>query len=315
MRKVLYLLIVILFISCSKSDEIIDDPLFVEYGLQDKFNNTENVIVNELLDSLIFFSGKLRNSDKIGLVVSDAKTKNKLIDIVPFDNNQLEIYQPYEGNTTVTIESIICYQAVQNATTITVFIKTTGYNSNSSISTPIDTYHYLFIKDNKIVKIHNVNNSSGDYPIMKWGQNFLLYMFTEYNKGYFLFSPLGEIITEVIYGRERYGTEYDFGTYDNYALNNLYQGDVINDFEAICVDILNIYGAYNINRMDLRKRSYIWDTPIDISKLDRPQFNDKKIISKSINHFTYELSYTEYSGNKGIMRFKVNLETGEVEYL
>lgn len=309
MKKVLYLLTIVLsVVGCSKETDSFD-PILVEYGLQNKFDNTENIKTEAMWDSLIYFTGKLKNSDNIGLVVSDMKTKNKLIDIIPFVNNEFNIYQPYEGEVTVKVENIQLYRVIQNTISNLAVISTNGYNNSSRVE------HSFFIKDNKVINsFSNINSCVSSEQMFKWGNNFILFNCVD-RRGYFLFDPSGNVITEVIYGRENYGTDYDFGKYHNSLLTNIYYtNEVLNDYEGVYVRLSSLYGN-GVGRIDLRENRIIWSTSLNTSNLNNPKFNETKSISKTHTHFTYEISYTEYSGNKGVIKFKVNIETGEIEYL
>src|SRR5690554_5296756 len=128
MRKVLYLLIItLLAIGCSKNepDDSYNYQLLKEYGLLNKFN-LDNLLIHQLNDSTISFSGKLKDSPKIDLVVFNSTTKNKLIDITPYESDQLIIDKPYGGKVTVTIYSVICTQLIQNGNTTMIYIETPG---------------------------------------------------------------------------------------------------------------------------------------------------------------------------------------------
>src|SRR5690554_6074896 len=321
MKKLLFtVLIVALIVGCSKDDnpeELLTadgfkiEELFKEYNLLNKFDNIEKVSIGRYDDIYISFSGKLKNSDKIGVVVSDTITKKKLVDFVPFDNNNLSFDLPYGEKKSVTVKELY------------VEIYSPNGDGNAVLSilvNPLEEMtiprYYCFIKDNKLVNKIGTLVYDPKYTekasIIKWRENFLIilpYTYSDYSP---LCNSSGEIIEKLkVTSADRLIK----------LLENLSQDEIINDYEAIA--LLSGSPFCTLCRMDLRKlhhdsfdyNNMMWYTEIDLSKLDRPQFNNKKILERTENHLTYELSYTEYSGNKITIKFKVNIETGEIEYL
>ena len=137
--------------------------------------------------------------------------------------------------------------------------------------------------------------------ISNWGQNAIIRS-TTYPYNPTLYSPLGETKIKVLY------SEY----------GSLLGTAVLNDFEAIGINQVYPYNnsSYEIKKIDLRKQTPLWSYRISLpTELDRPRIEDPKIIEKTNTHLTYGFSYVEYSGNKGVIMFKVNIENGEVEYL
>lgn len=310
MKKILFtLLIVVLVVSCSKNEPEPEelktsDPypeltkLLKEYNLSDKFDNIEKIKIR-YNDSFISFSGQLKNSPKIGLVISDTIIKKKFIDIVPFEDNKLTMDKPYEGKVIVTVEEYSAEKVLHtgNDAVLSILI-----NISNSINIP---RYYCFIKDGKLV------NKIGYYTfdpytekgnIIKWRDNYIITGSPYQRYTSLLCNSFGEIITNIKY------SEFEFGYTSSF--DNILQDEILNDFEAITLSV----GDY-IRRIDLREKEPLWSLRIDMNKLNYPQINETKFIEKNATHFTYEIYYTEYSGNKGTLKFKVNIETGEIEYL
>ena len=307
MKRILYLLIVgVLIVGCSKNEPDFDFhnyELLKEYNLLNTFDDINNVYISGNFetgvsyyigdDPFICLSGKLKNSSKIGLIIFNHLTKEKLINIILYENDQYTVNIPYKGEENVTISYVNCENIIQNGNTFVIYIHTQGKKKISPteaiLSSEYDTYEYVFIRNNNIVRSIDIQGFNRGF-LFNWGQNFILN-----NDDLYLYNPSGEVITKVNSNLWSYGTP-----------NSL---EILNDFEGIL-----LHNEF-ILRVDIRKYDAIWYTGIDLSKLDRPQINETKLISKTDTHFTYEISYTEYSGNKGVIKFKVNIETGEIEYL
>ncbi len=311
MKRILFLLIVgVLIVGCSKDEHDFDPhdyELLKEYNLLNTFDDINNVHISGNFGAdisyyddaypFICFSGKLKNSSKIGLIIFNHLTKEKPIDIILYENDQYTVNIPYKGEENVTISYVYCENIIQNGNIFVIYIHTKGVKKISPTvaisSSEYNTYNYIFIRNNNVVKSIDTKTYSG---LINWGQNFILH-----NDDWYLYSPSGEIITKVDNNRL-----WHYVAANSLEINSL---EILNDFEGIMLH------NGSILRVDLRKYDTIWDTSIDLSKLDRPQINETKLISKTDTHFTYELHYTEYSGNKGVIKFKVNIETGEIEYL
>lgn len=287
------LLITIIISGCSKNDTIPTNanlspinPIEIilrEYNLSNKFHNTNNISIREFSDSLISFGGKLKDSPKIGLVIFNSKTKSKLIELIPFEDTKVTLEKPY---ITVILNYIYCSKLLQNSNT--TVINVTGYENMFSLD---GVSYYIFIKDHKIIKSTDMTYGC-DGIIIGWKQNFII----NNCDGVYQFNSSDEVITRINYNRF------------NNKIEHMSQDEILNDFEGIWV-----YG-YSIKRIDLREENPIWTSYIDTSKLNQPQIDSIKFIEKTENQFTYEYSYTEYSGTKGKIKVKVDIDTGEIKY-
>ena len=323
MKKVLYLLIVILLaVGCSKDDPVEpypderhtvdvpeedneelpeepkEDPLtqfFEEYGLSNKFEKPfEDVRMQNLNDSLIYFTGKLKDSDNIGLVISHKNTKKKLIDIVPYENNTVMVDKPYEGRTSVEINDIYCLHFYQTEDFIFIHILGSGDEETS-------VYSDVFINNNRIINSTNIYGHFVLTDIIEWKQNLMIL----YGQIGYLYSATGELLIKT-------NSPYI------YTLKHLSQDEILSDYEVIIIQLSNhrIYST----KIDLRDESvtFWWYSAIEFDKsnqLNEPRIDEKKLIERTDTHISFEISYTEISGTKGKFKIKVNIETGEMEYL
>lgn len=307
MKKTIYILLAALFIvGCSKSnpepESLIStgDPRIDYFLNEGKLDNIFKdlpyfIPVN---DSLIVFSGQLKNSQKFGFIGFNLNTKEKLFDLITFEHTSIKIDLPYGETKTINVREIYVVGFFENNNSKVIDLKVGG----DGYSDPVG--YIYFIKDNKVINIINPSISNGYnrcINVVNWNQNFLLRL----NRGCGTI-PEGEdvVILYTPLGNKIIGSEFD-----NNFPNTTSLYEILNDFEAITLS-----ESY-IKRIDLRKLEPIWDSYLDLSILDRPQIDSTKLIEKSNTHFTYELSYTEYSGTKGIIKFKVNIKTGEIEYL
>lgn len=308
MKKVLYLLIVILSISCSKNEEppieeVVcesceeTEELLKEYKIENMFADLSNFHFQTVNDSTVFFSGRLKDSQKFGFIGFNSDTKEKLFDLITFEYTSITKDLAYGEKVQFDVSRIIVFGYTENSSKSKVLFLGV---SDGTISNSVG--YIYFINNNKVSKIINpsIDNANNSNPeIIVWNQNFLIG--SKYLDIVTLYSPSGEVIIK--------GLSVIF-------IFEVYSFDPLNDFEAIIINnsshsTLPCY----ISKLNLREDGYIWSNELDLSKLDRPQITDKKLISKTDTHFTYEISYTEYSGNKGVIKFKVNIETGEIEYL
>lgn len=312
MKRIFYLLIAcLLFIGCSEKEEI-NEPierdwqylLLEQYGLLNTFDyeDTQNLsIIDNLNDSLICISGKLKSKDDLGLAIFNKKNNKKIVDIIPFKQYQYTIEKPYGEKGTLTLRQISNFNLMQYGDYIVLYIAVEAIEDNSNGST---LYEYLFIKDNKIINTTELEKRSCVYvgeEILQWKSSFIISLCPSntYDGSQFLFSPNGELISKV---------------YNGNRIKELHQDEIVTDDEYIYFNYTEYTGLY-IARCNLLGHQ-IWLSEIkDTKKLDRPRFDNRKIVSKTDTHFTYELYYTEYNGNKGILKFKINIETGDIEYI
>ena len=252
--------------------------------------------------STISFSGTLKSSGKFGLILFDSNTKERLCDPIEFEET-ITVDKGYGIKETLDIIQVL------DITNIHSF-----GDSNNSIIIALKAYgvfydhygvqHIYFINDKKVTRViePTPDNDYNRYiSIKNWGQNAIIRI-GKYPLNATLYSPLGETKTEVIY------SEY----------GSLLGAGVLNDFEAIGLNQVYPYDkrSYEIKKIDLREQTPLWSTRISLTaELDRPRIEDPQIIEKTHTHLTYGFSYVEYSGNKGIIMYKVNIENGEVVHL
>lgn len=297
MKKIIYFLLTVLFIvGCSKDEPEPKNSISTGDPRIDQLINggkLDNVFVEDypyfrtVNDSIIFFSGQLKNSQKSGFIGFNLNTKEKLFDLIQFEHTSITIDLAYGEKETITVNDNISvnYYINNKYNSQIVDLKVNG--NNRSVG------YLYFIKDMKVTNIINPSDSNGYNnlnEIILWGKNFITRSFHRN----ILYNPTGNKLIDI---------NFDFDLY------TIFQNETINDFEAIAMT------KYDIIRIDLRKKQHLWLTKLDISKLNQPRFDDRKLISKTDTHFTYEISYTEYNGNKGILKFKINIETGDIEYI
>lgn len=310
MKNILYLFIFIFFIfGCSKKDDSIEEPIektyqyemLEKYDLLKTFEVIDDVqIQDQLNDSLIAFSGILKNKSKTGLIVFNKNSNKKIIDILPFQISQHTFDKPYGEKITVTLDNLGYCNLLQNGNTTVIFLSINSTDQKNKLG--YNLMQYLFVKDNKIINSTDIINYScyKNGLILQWKTNFILTVCEEnvYQTRAFLFNPLGEMITNV------YNTHY---------IQTIYQNEILTDEEYVFFNYSEGLGHY-ISRVNL-VGNIKWTTILKTNKLDRPRFDNRKIVSKSDTNFTYELYYTEYNGSKGVIKFKINIETGDIEYI
>jgi hypothetical protein len=309
MKKIILFLAVLLAVGCSKKENgddyivhTLEYNLLKGFDLLDRFHNIDNITIGTLNDTIIYFSGRLKGAQEIGLIVFNDKTKTKLADIIPLKENTITIDKPYGEKEVVEIRGCRVGIFLENETILLLV----------SIAHDVEYAKYwCFIKNGELIKIDTFlpkSISSSKPKARKWRNNFLIQLNNATEDPYLnheeviLCSPFGEKIIDVTC----------------FYLSKLFESEIIGDFESISVGfgrtIRYDYCAI-IERLDLRKEYPVWRGEIDLSKLDRPRIDGKTLIEKTDAHFTYEINYTEYSGSKGVIKFKVNIETGNVEYL
>lgn len=294
MKRIILLFVwVLIFMpGCSDSEQenSYQRQILEEYNILDKFDLDKVAIENK--DSIVTFSGKLKNKDEIGLVIFDVKTKKKLIDIIPFENNKFTIDIPYNGESTFTVAYIYCDNLIQNGNITVVHAQTGVYNSDPHSISAGGTSHYFFVKDgHNMVKAINM---SGDYLggfILNWREDFIL----NYKGDLTLFTSSGTIISKVNFGFDE--------------IIRISKDEILNDYEGVYTN------GIVVSRINIKEGIALWNTGLNLNTEGRPRIDNTKLIEKTDTHFTYEVSYTEYSGKKGTIKFKVDIETGVVEYL
>lgn len=294
-KKLFYFLFVVLLaITCSKNDEreeitMPDDPIqMLMQELKFDLNTFKSPLLDGLNDSLFFISGPLKDSQKYGFIGFNINTKKKLFNLIQFEPTTITIDLPYGESNTFNLEYILVDGYSENNNSKVVYLKAGG--------SFYDQVGYIyFINDNKAI---NVINPSADNEYIKslniisWNHNYLFAIGTD-NLSYY--SSTGDKIIPVELLRNYININ---GHYDN-----------INDFEAI-----SFLGDI-IQRIDLRVKYPLWSKSIEIGNINNPRIDNIKLTSKTNSYYTYEFYYTEFSGNKGVIKFRVNIETGEIEYL
>lgn len=293
MKKIGLIFIAALFFvsGCSNKDapyteevtmESLYDKDLREYGMQDEFK--EDVVSYEMMDSLICFAGEDKESSNKRVVIFNSKTKKLLIDIVPFKEKSIVLEKPYGEKVSITLSRVIIDGFIKNSNT-TVF-RAVGMSDDALGR----VYRFILISDGARIKDIDAGNEQGSLMI-NWGSSFILSSL----HGVSLFDSSGNIIGPINFR--------DAGSLSGWRIDGLIG------------DHVGILSQYTVQRVDLRKENPEWSVKPDLSEIDRPRIDDNKLIEKTDIHFTYEISYTEYSGDKGKVKFKINIDTGEIEYL
>lgn len=301
MKKKYFLLCILLsLLSCSNDEpEYIfssDDPrinyLIHEGGVKNIFGDLRTI--HDYNDSLVFFSGMLKDMQRSGFIGFNLNTKNKLFDLIVYENITLNLGYGETTTSNVYNPSLVSYTENLNSNVLYLTANING--------TPGNVGFVYFINDNSIKKIiypSSENCYNLGLKVYNWKQNFLIINDASNDFSFienYLYNQTGEVVSVV-----------------KRILNNTIPDriDVINDFDAIVIN------SNNISKIDLREDYPVWQTTLYIypPHLNSPKYDDFKLASKTDTHFTYGLHYTEYSGNKGVLKFIVNIETGEVEYL
>ena len=242
MKRIFYLLIAcLLFIGCSEKEEI-NEPierdwqylLLEQYGLLNTFDyeDTQNLsIIDNLNDSLICISGKLKSKDDLGLAIFNKKNNKKIVDIIPFKQYQYTIEKPYGEKGTLTLRQISNFNLMQYGDYIVLYIAVEAIEDNSNGST---LYEYLFIKDNKIINTTELEKRSCVYvgeEILQWKSSFIISLCPSntYDGSQFLFSPNGELISKV---------------YNGNRIKELHQDEIVTDDEYIYFNYTEYTGLY-----------------------------------------------------------------------
>jgi hypothetical protein len=309
MKRIILFLAVLLAVGCSKKEGIIEDEvegevwcvkMLKEYGLDNMFDYS---MYNDRLsyaspvkifnDSIIIFGGNLIGRDKVGMIGFNSNTKEKIFDLVIFDD--VEINKPYGEKVVVSIDLIGAEKLIDNG------VGKYALLLNASGSPERITYLFV-IGEGKIIEKYEIPNTQGAAQVEKWGRNFIFLFRDMDDRSSFIYHPSGDT------------TELSGVTLGNIPLSSISEDEILNDFEAIFITG-NVVKKIDLRRIDGGNLRELWLSMIDLSKLDRPRIDSKALIEKTDTHFTYEINYTEYSGSKGVIKFKVNIETGNVEYL
>lgn len=320
MKKIVFIFIITLVIAgCSSDDK---EPLLEntvsyafglshklqEYNVEKKFSDNSQVFIGTYGDSLIFFSGQLKESSEIGIVIFNTKTKKLLVDIVPNKDSQIVIDKPYGEKEILLIKAYSPNAFLDNGS---IFISLRPIITKNESTKYGDLSLLCFIQDTKLKNktIHYYSSGYSYSPrARQWSDSFLIQLSNTNadpslkTNEVSLYNSLGEKILEVIYPNT----------------DDIFECEIINDFEGISTEygitVLYEY-AFSITRFKLDEENSIWHNSFDLSELDRPRIDNTKILSKSESFYIYEISYTEYSGNKGIITLKVDIEKGDINSL
>jgi hypothetical protein len=306
MKKTILFLAVLLAVGCSKKengDDYVEDIIFSspikeklkEFNLLGRFDETKHIGGGILSDTLMYFTGTLKDAREMGFIILNSNTKEIIADIVSFSENKITVNRPYGEKEDVIINASYCSKFAQNGDASLACV--VGYDIKNSIpatGSPRVT-RYIFIKNGNKINYFDENCIG----MVSWWYNFVV-------------AVDGNDVR--IYNKDGERVTPEIKLFWNSDISAIKQNEIISDYEAIHFDDKDVR-RIEVRRIDLRKDREVWMTKIDLSKLGRPRIDSKTLIEKTDTHFTYEINYTEYSGNKGVIKFKVNIETGNVEYL
>lgn len=173
-------MIAVFITGCSKNENEIDEyknltesqkeiyNLLKEYKLLNKFEELDNIFTWNNNDS-IWFVGKLKDLPKIGLNIFNSKTKEELINIIPFENNEITIERSYGEKVTLTLKYLTPYNYIQNGETLIIPLYAEGNG--------VSIMRFLFVNNNKIINYADIPDyyyNSPYFPVYNWGKNVVL---------------------------------------------------------------------------------------------------------------------------------------------
>lgn len=290
MKKTIYVLLAaLLIVSCSKNEETILRGLQYEqlkkFDLQKKFDDIDKVSISELNDSLIFFGGRLKNSSKISLSIYNSNTKIKLFEITPFESDKLTTDIPYQGKTEWPINYIRLDGFAKNKNAFVIGIVVSKNKLLTSSPNELAQSNLIFINNGEVIKSIKLDSWSYYGNIINWGENFI------FNQ--LLYKPSGEVLAEL---------KYDINLMAHLVVT-------LNDYEAILIN------SFTISKIDLREKNPLWTSNIDTNNFNDPRFDGVNLVSNTTDYLSFEIHFTEYSGTKNSIKFKINTSNGDIKYL